>query len=251
MHLALWWMLVSSDVTTGGTSTATPALKCHYFVKDHQAIAKNTTKTASHFYESLSNNLTSRLDNRSLVHVKGLALSNGWINYPTDLFLNGSNITSSFSWSTSWSKLLPELTSKMVLQVVEQVREETKYGSINSDAILSIDYEPKYRPSWNFTIGEGAAYETQPAWTALLHQVHNKQLDLTWIHLVGWLGWEGSDSSSSSSSGGGGGGGHEARRWDTLSKQQQRSLEEASWNYFVREYISTAISKMKSTVSSE
>lgn len=176
MHLALWWMLVSSDVTTGGTSTATPALKCHYFVKDHQAIAKNTTKTASHFYESLSNNLTSRLDNRSLVHVKGLALSNGWINYPTDLFLNGSNITSSFSWSTSWSKLLPELTSKMVLQVVEQVREETKYGSINSDAILSIDYEPKYRPSWNFTIGEGAAYETQPAWTALLHQVHNKQL---------------------------------------------------------------------------
>lgn len=196
MHLALWWMLVSSDVTTGGTSTATPALKCHYFVKDHQAIAKNTTKTASHFYESLSNNLTSRLDNRSLVHVKGLALSNGWINYPTDLFLNGSNITSSFSWSTSWSKLLPELTSKMVLQVVEQVGKKPStarstatpsFPSITSQStdhrgILQLGRVPHTRRNQR---GQHCSIKctTNSCLFVCL-------LDLTWIHF-GWLAWLG------------------------------------------------------------
>lgn len=211
----------------GCTTASAKLLKCHYFIKDHQPLTKNTSKTASDFFASLNTNLTNRMDNKSIVHVKGLALSNGWINYPTDLFLNGSNISSSFLWNVSWGKLLPELTSKMVVRVVQQVVEETKYGPINADAVLSIDYEPKYRPSWNFTIGEGAAHHKQPAWSALLEHIHSEKLDLPWISLVGW-----------SIPG-------QIVRWSDLSKDQQRSLEEASWDYFVREYITTGIAKMK------
>ena len=168
-----------------------------------------------------------------MVHVKGLALRNGWINYPTDLFLNGSNLSATFSWNASWRTLLPELTSKMALQVLQQLAEETQYGRINSDAVLSIDWEPKFRPSWNITVGEGEAHEAQPAWSALVEHVHGSQLDQGWISLVGWKRPSGDRE----------------RKWSDLSKQQQRTLEEASWNYFVREYISTAITKMKLTVS--
>jgi hypothetical protein len=220
-------------LSAASASANASLLNCHYFVKDHQSLA-NTSKTASDFFGSLDTNLTSRMDNRSFVHVKGLALRNGWIDYPADLFLNGSNssnISGSFSWKASWAELLPEMTSKMVDQVVKQLGEETKYGAINADAILAIDYEPRFRPSWNFTIGEGAAHHDQPAWSALLTNVHSKRLDVDWISLVGWICPPGVNTT--------------ATKWDDLTKTQKRSLEEASWNYFVRKYLVTAIGKIK------
>ena len=198
---------------------------CHYFIKDHQQPG------TADFFGTLSASLRSRMDNRSMVHVQGLKLKNGWITYPTELFLNGTNITNVsavFDWKRAWAVLLPQLTTNMVGQVVVQLEKEAEYGKLNADAILSIDYEPKYRPSWNFTIGENAKAEVQPEWEALLALVHGRSLDLDWIKLVRWACP-----------------GPRPARWGGLSKEQSRSLQEASWNFFVKAYLSTALAKIK------
>lgn len=102
----------------------------------------------------------------------GLDLSAGFIAYPTELFQIPplpSPLTSddtNVSWSVAWQHNLVQLPKQMAATAVQALNKST------SSQLLMLDYEPGYRPTWNFTCMSRVG---QPQWATFLSQIHEVQ----------------------------------------------------------------------------
>ena len=99
-----------------------------------------------------------------------------------------------------------------------------------TDVLLMLDYEPQYRPSWNFTTN--FSQRSQGAWSALLDAVHTPVIDTNWTDLVGWAVPPGGSG----------------KGWASLSPEQRLSLQAKSWDYFVRAYLTAGVRAIKAVL---
>lgn len=95
---------------------------------------------------------------------------------------------------------------------------------LNGSALLMIDYEPGYSPSWRFPNPNGTK---QPAWAAFLAKINADSFDTNFTALVNWSVPVG------------------AKSWADLTAAEQESLQHVSWDYFCRGYLTAVVRAIK------
>jgi hypothetical protein len=144
-----------------------------------------------------------------------------WVQEPVQLFRRGS------SWHDAWSRNLDEYTAAMASNVAAAWAQGPDGGSYD-DGLLQVDYEPQYRPIWAMQAESPATKN----WLALLASVHNRSYDVRWLDMVGY--------NASLPAGG----------WKSLNATGQDHLAGASWDYFVRAYLTQAMQRIKAALPS-
>ena len=123
-------------------------------------------------------------------------------------------------WKTAWEHNLVAMPASMV----QWIRSELN-GT--AEGLLMVDYEPPWRPSWRFPNPNGTA---QPRWAAFLAAVHADSIDTNWTSLVGWVPPAA------------------ATDWASLTETQQAGLQETSWEFFAKAYLTTALRAVKAAL---
>eukprot|EP00041_Stephanoeca_diplocostata_P030049 m.899381 g.899381 ORF g.899381 m.899381 type:complete len:392 (+) comp23680_c0_seq6:134-1309(+) len=171
-------------------------------------------------YSALDASLREKLP-QTVVSVYGLQYDASkplaFISHPMDLFAPNTS-----DWEIAWGHAITTAPKEMARIAIQALNGTT-------DGILMLDYEPHYRPTWNFTTTEKPE-NTQPEWSAFVAHVHNASFDLRWTNLVGWIVPDG------------------AQRWKDLSSVQRISLLQTSWDWFCRKYLSSGIDAIRAAL---
>ena len=215
LAVAVAGSVLASPASGGGAAAG--LLDCLWGVNVH-----NYTE----LFESLAPELRAHLGT-GVTSIYGLGHGPGWhpptaigeidfIDHPIQLFLPNTSY-----WQDAWAATLATAPKNMAAVVLADLARNANPNSNQSHpagtGIVLLDYEPAYRPSWNFS----TSARPDKLWAALLTKVHTPALDTNWTTLVGW-------EPPSSDSGGG---------WASLSGAEQAALMERSWNYFVKAYL--------------
>ena len=124
-------------------------------------------------------------------------------------------------WKDAWERNLATGPAAMASLVLSSLN-GTQSG------LIMVDYEPEFSNSWNFSTDFST--RSEPLWESLLATVHNQSLDTNWTDLVGWSVPVG------------------ATRWADLTQVQRLSLQERSWNFFCKQYFTTALRAIKAAL---
>ena len=124
-------------------------------------------------------------------------------------------------WRDAWEHNLATLPGTMASYAAAGLNGTTA-------SLLMLDYEPPWRPCWNFTTNYGE--RAQPRWAAQLAAVHTPKLDTNWTALVGWTPPAG------------------ATDWASLSAAEQQALQAVSWDFFCRQYLTAGVRAIKTAM---